>query len=162
MLKKTLKEDKRRIGLGHSKKAILLVLSLIVLALATFFIWRAIDSNQTVTLRTVETSFKLTVAGTLAEQEKGLGQRSSLPANQGMLFSFSSSESRCFWMKGMLFPLDIIWLSPNKQVVYIQPDVKPSSYPRAFCPAQPAKYVIELNSGQAMSNQIKIGQTLEF
>ena len=88
MLKKTLKEDKRRIGLGHSKKAILLVLSLIVLALATFFIWRAIDSNQTVTLRTVETSFKLTVAGTLAEQEKGLGQRSSLPANQGMLFSF--------------------------------------------------------------------------
>jgi uncharacterized membrane protein (UPF0127 family) len=65
-------------------------------------------------------------------------------------------------MKGMLFPLDIIWLSPNKQVVYIQPDAKPSSYPRAFCPAQPAKYVIELNSGQAMSNQIKIGQTLEF
>jgi len=64
------------------------------------------------------------VARTAQEQARGLGGRSSLPRGGGMLFLFDAVERRTFWMKGMLIPLDILWIREGK-VVAIDANVAP-------------------------------------
>ena len=81
-----------------------------------------------------------------AKQEKGLGDRKSLPTDEGMLFSFPGSARSCFWMKDMHFSLDMLWLNSARQVVYIQPDASPDTYPQTFCPSEPAQYVVARDS----------------
>ncbi len=80
----------------------------------------------------------------------GLSGREDLGRNDGMLFKFDdSSANRCFWMKDMNFPLDIIWLDQDKKVVHIENNVAPETYPQSYCPDEPAKYVLEVNAGRA-------------
>jgi uncharacterized membrane protein (UPF0127 family) len=106
--------------------------------------------------------FNLQIVDNDVAREKGLSGWSSLAANSGMLFSYTNSDIRCFWMKDMQFSLDMIWVNAGKQVVHIQPDVSPGTYPQQFCPNQPAQYVIELNAGVAVAAGIRDGQTLRF
>ena len=68
----------------------------------------------------------------------------------------------CLWMKGMEFPLDIVWLNGSRQVVYLQQNVLPNTYPKNFCPPTAAKYIIELNAGQVKALGIQTAQTLRF
>ncbi len=107
-------------------------------------------------------AYHLQVAQTEAAQEKGLGDRDSLQKIKACYLSLADQATRCFWMKDMRFPLDIIWLDSTKTVVHIQPDVVPSTYPETFCPSELAQYVIELNAGQAKRAGITAGQTLSF
>jgi uncharacterized protein len=107
-------------------------------------------------------TYTLDIARSEAQRAKGLSGRQSMPANQGMLFVYPNAAVRCFWMKDMHFPLDIIWISPTKQVQHIGMDVSPDTYPRRFCPESQTQYVIELNAGEAGAAGINRGQTLQF
>ena len=104
--------------------------------------------------------YYLQLAVTPAQQELGLGGRTKLPLDHGMLFVYHSSTTRCFWMKGMKFALDMIWLSPGDEVVSVQPDVSPRSYPSAYC-AQ-SQDVVELNAGQARIAHIAVGRVVKL
>jgi uncharacterized membrane protein (UPF0127 family) len=106
--------------------------------------------------------YLLEIVTTDTERSKGLGDREAMPANQGMLFVFEGVAVQCFWMKDMHFSIDIIWLDAEKRVVHIEKDVSPETYPRTFCPSKPAKYVIELNAGEASRASIRPGQKLSF
>lgn len=107
-------------------------------------------------------TFNLQIASTGKAREQGLSGRRSLVRNAGMLFVFSQPGGKCFWMRGMNFPLDIIWLSGDKKVAHIQANVSPNTYPHQFCPSQPAQYVIELHAGAARAAGLRLGQTLRF
>lgn len=120
------------------------------------------NTRSTRTLRTVSHSYKLEVAKTEQEHDKGLSGRKSLAKNQGMLFVFGYEEKQCFWMKGMKFPLDMVWADANKKVVFIAKKVSPDTYPRTYCSGLPAAYVIELNSGEVEAAGIHKGQVLNF
>ncbi len=98
----------------------------------------------------------VSVADTPELRIKGLSGHEPLNTSEGMLFVFDvSSVDNCFWMKDMSFPIDMVWLDENKQVVTVAPEVAPESYPRTFCPEHPAKYGLELASRQADSLGIK-------
>jgi uncharacterized membrane protein (UPF0127 family) len=109
-----------------------------------------------------ERRFHMLVATTEEEQHKGLGGRESLGKDEGMLFVFDQPGVQCFWMKGMQFPLDIIWLDAGKRVVHIESNVLPASFPESFCPPTKTQYVIELNAGEVKQNRINVGQKLAF
>jgi uncharacterized membrane protein (UPF0127 family) len=104
----------------------------------------------------------LEVADTVAARDKGLGGRASLPANHGMLFTYGTEDIRCFWMKGMHFSLDMLWVGADKRLRFVQSDVSPNTYPQSFCPPVPAQYVIELDAGQVAQSGLRIGQKLNF
>jgi uncharacterized membrane protein (UPF0127 family) len=104
--------------------------------------------------------YYLELAVTPAQQELGLGDRAKLPLDDGMLFVYHSSGTRCFWMKGMRFALDMIWLSPADEVVSVQPDVLPKSYPSAYCTL--AQDVIELDAGQARFAGIVVDRVVKL
>jgi uncharacterized membrane protein (UPF0127 family) len=104
----------------------------------------------------------LEVVQDLTSQEKGLSGRASLPLNRGMLFVYPGDDIRCMWMKDMNFHLDMVWLNANKEIVHIQHDAAPETYPATFCPETPATYVLEINAGEAKNLQLKEGQQLQF
>ncbi len=95
-------------------------------------------------------------------RRKGLSGRQSMPRGQGMLFDFDQPGQHCIWMKDMKFSLDIIWLDEDRRVTKIQENAHPDSYPETFCPDQPARYVIEVNSGVAAEMRLSRGSRLQF
>lgn len=99
------------------------------------------------TLRIGEKIFKLEIADEPAELIKGLSNRESLPKDYGLLFVFPETGKHGFWMKDMKFPIDIVWLDENKEVIGITKNLKPNSYPQVFYPPKDIKYALEINTG---------------
>ncbi len=93
--------------------------------------------------------FEARVSDTEALRQKGLSGSSGLGAGEAMLFVFDSPEPAGFWMKDMLFPIDMVWIGDDFRVVTVAARVSPDTYPRVFYPKAPARYVVELASGTA-------------
>jgi uncharacterized membrane protein (UPF0127 family) len=83
-----------------------------------------------------------------------------LPLQAGMLFVFSTSQVRTFWMKDMNFPLDFIWINQN-QVVKIDENVPAPinklDPPQVILSDKPVNQVLEVNAGFVSKNHISIG-----
>jgi uncharacterized membrane protein (UPF0127 family) len=130
---------------------------LIVVAIgATFFSYR----TETSTALFGGVSLRIDYATTDAQREKGLGDRTSIPDDYGMLFVFPKDDYYGFWMKNMLVPIDIFWLDSKGQVVFIENEVATSSYPNVFYPNAPARYVLETVAGFAHKQSIATGTPL--
>jgi hypothetical protein len=97
-----------------------------------------------------------------ADQERGLGGRATIPANYGMLFVFAKDDTYGFWMKDMLAPIDMIWLSDNGTIVHLEQSVAPSTYPHVFYPETPARYVLEMRAGQAQARGWNVGTRVQL
>ncbi len=143
------------------KRSLAYVVMMVALA-ATIFGVLALP-HHSATSRIVKmgaTNYELEIASTDSAREQGLSERTSMPNDHGMIFEYQHQNIPCYWMKGMRFSLDIIWVNNSHQVVYVEHNVSPQTYPRTFCPNQPAQYVIELNAGQART--IHTGQMLQL
>jgi len=105
--------------------------------------------------------FALEMANTDEERTRGLSGRDSLPQNKALLFVFEKPGQYGFWMKDMKFPIDIFWLNENYNVVHIEKNVSPNTFPNIYSPSTTAIYVLETNAGIADNLQIKVGDKLE-
>lgn len=63
-----------------------------------------------------KTPLDVELAVTPVQQALGLGYRNGLAPGTGMLFVSSSASERTFWMKGMRFCLDIVWVQDGQIV----------------------------------------------
>ncbi len=99
-----------------------------------------------------------------AEKARGLSGREILPEGRGMIFLFDSPGYYGFWMQGMNFSLDFMWLSGNN-IVQIDTDIPAPSLqnpkPVNIIPSQPIDGVIEVPSGWVVRNKINIGDEIE-
>lgn len=105
---------------------------------------------------------KLEIADTPGKRIRGLSGRDNLDKNAGLLFIYDQPEVYGIWMKDMNFPIDVIWLDEDYRVVDIAQDVRSDSFPTIFEPSKPALYILEVNTGFVIQNQIKIGDRLEL
>ena len=104
--------------------------------------------------------YDLEVVDTPEERQQGLSDRTHLPPRKGMLFVFQEADDYGIWMKDMNFPLDIIWLDSDQQVVGLEENVQPDSYPESFRADASSLYIIEINSGEATKAGLEIGDTI--
>ncbi|MFH1835181.1 MAG: DUF192 domain-containing protein [Methanobacteriota archaeon] len=106
----------------------------------------------------------LEIVSEALELEKGLMNRDSLPTNSGMLFVFDIQYPYTFWMKNVRFPIDMIWLDENGTVVHIEQEVPPCRKEPCplYTPSKPALYVLEVNSGETLEKDIKVGSKLKL
>ncbi len=102
------------------------------------------------------------VARTEAQREQGLSGTTGLSPDQAMLFIFDRSDTWGIWMKDMRYPIDVVWLNDQKQVVYSVSNMQPDSYPQVFRPKQSARYVVELPAGAIASKAINSATTAQF
>jgi hypothetical protein len=103
------------------------------------------------------TKITVTVADSVAERVRGLSGKESLPAGTGMWFVFDKPDYQGIWMKGMRFPIDILWLDETLAVVHIEENISPKTYPAVFRPLVPAQYVLELPAGSVKLYGFAIG-----
>lgn len=102
------------------------------------------------------------IATDLESRIRGLSGRELLLENFGLLFIFPESDFHGIWMKEMKFPIDIIWLNREKQIVDLAIDVPPDSYPQVFYPREKALFVLEILAGTAQKIGIKVGDFARF
>lgn len=105
----------------------------------------------------------LDTAQTIKEKSIGLGARDSMLQDHGMLFDFAKKDFYIFWMKGMRFPLDIIWLDDYEVVTILEnaPVIKSGEMPR-YTSKSVANYVLEVNAGFVDKHNIKIGDKVIY
>jgi len=104
------------------------------------------------------------VALTGQQKALGLGGRLSMPVYHGMLFPYDHKEQYEYWMKGMRFPLDIIWIDGDR-VVDLSLNIPPpkgQEQPIIVKPSVPVNRILELNAGTATRIGIRIGDTVEY
>jgi uncharacterized membrane protein (UPF0127 family) len=95
-----------------------------------------------------EHSFRVEVAATMEQQQKGLMFRTSMGPDEGMIFPSETPEARSFWMKNTVIPLDIIFIGPDHRISNIAANAVPYSE-EPIPSAGPAIAVLELNGGRA-------------
>lgn len=152
----------------NKKISTVTVIGLIIIALIIFFITNTPKPDSQASNQQTESNcgllindscIALEVAATNQARIKGLSDRDQL--NGGMLFAFEDPQEQCFWMKDMKFPLDMIWLNEHKEIIKLEENVLPDSYPQTYC-ADNTKYVLEFNSGFVQTYGLKTGQRLQF
>lgn len=90
---------------------------------------------------------QVSIADTVENRTRGLSGTPVLPPGLGKLFVFDVADTWNFWMKDMQYPLDIIWFDEERQIVHIETNVAPATYPETVEPSVPARYVLEVNAG---------------
>lgn len=114
-----------------------------------------------------DTKINVEIADTAAARSKGLGGRTSIASDSGMLFQFDKPGKYAFWMKGMQFPLDFIWIRANR-VADLQTNLQPPSPGQSdqqlpvYEPNQVVDMILEVNSGFVEKHDIKIGDLVRI
>ena len=109
-----------------------------------------------------EARINVLFADTPQERAAGLSGYPGLPEDAGMLFVFPEPRQPSFWMRGVLFALDLIWIRDG-MVVQINASVPPpppntpdDQLPR-YQPTEPITHVLELAAGSAARYGITVG-----
>ena len=109
--------------------------------------------------------FVVEVADDEAERARGLMFRDELPAGHGMFFVHESEGPLAYWMKNTKIPLDILYFDAGRRLVSQQRDVPPCTLGDG-CPPYPsdapARYVLEVNAGQADALKLADGVELRL
>ncbi len=99
------------------------------------------------------------VADTEKARQQGLSGRIN---SQSMLFVFEQPAQHVFWMKGMHFSLDFIWLDQGK-IVGVTKNALPEDPPHTFYSAPiPVKTVLEVPAGTVEKYDLKVGDKLDI
>ena len=101
---------------------------------------------------------KAEVALTPEQHQIGLMHRTSMGANEGMLFVFDRPGQQCFWMKNTLIPLQIAFVADDGTVVNLA-EMKPHSLD-SHCSTRPVRFVLEMNTGSFTKRGVKPGAQL--
>lgn len=111
--------------------------------------------------------FDAEIAESPRELRVGLGGRDRLPEGTGMLF-LPPGGAGDFWMRGMRFDLDFVWIGANCYVVDLTERVAaPEAGAALFAlerisSARPATYVFEINAGEIEARDIRLGERVVF
>lgn len=152
-------------------KGLLLALALFLpVALATFLFSRGNspladvpmmkrdDTSARIFVRT--TPVEVTLAQTDEARKRGLSGTLSLPEGRGLLMVFPENARHGIWMKGMRYPIDILWLGEEGEIVHIEESVSPESFPSVFRPSTEARFVLEVPAGFVEIHGISLGDTV--
>lgn len=109
--------------------------------------------------------FVVEIADDDGERARGLMFRDDMDADRGMLFIHEREMPLAYWMKNTRLSLDILYFDDQRKLVSQQRDVPPCSSGNRCPPypsGAPARYVLELNAGQAAKMGLKDGTQIKF
>jgi len=139
----------------------------IIIALAVVLVGSQIGLlGKKAVLQLGAAKIQLDVADTETKREIGLSGRGSISETQGMLFIFDSPTVPSFWMKGMKFPIDIIFIKDKKIVTIYKNAPAPKTVTEIptgyYQPTAPIDSVIELKAGASDKFNLREGNTLKL
>lgn len=110
------------------------------------------DGREVAEITVGETTLQVDLAVTPQEQQLGLGYRNGLEPGTGMFFVGEAPQPKTFWMKGMRFCLDIIWIEDEQIVGAAEgacpdPQGTPDQERARFPSGDPVTHVLEVPAG---------------
>lgn len=105
--------------------------------------------------------YRVEVARTGEQQQRGLMYRRELDRDAGMIFPMVPPRRASFWMANTYIPLDIIFIRADGTIERIASETQPES----LTPIEsygPVAAVLELNGGEAARAGIKPGDRVEY
>lgn len=107
--------------------------------------------RETATITVGEDELSVEIADDSSLRSRGLSYRDGLEPGTGMLFIYPDEGERSFWMRGMRFCLDIIWIIDGKIVgaaeyACPEPGVTDANLTRYLSPV-PVQFVLEVPAG---------------
>lgn len=138
-----------RLGRVHGGSVLVFILAVAgCLAIAAYLMWPRLAKGE---VRVDDEVFKVRIMHTDRERRQGLMGLPGLGEREGMLFVYEKPARYPYWMKDMLFAIDIIYIN-NGRIVDMalnMPPPKPGEAPASFRPAEPAERVLEVAAGTA-------------
>jgi uncharacterized membrane protein (UPF0127 family) len=105
--------------------------------------------------------FRVEVAATAADQERGLMFRAVMGDDEGMIFPMDPPRPTAFWMKNTVIPLDIIFIGADHRILNIAANAVP--YDLQPLPSTGnAAGVLELVGGRAAEIGLKPGDAVSW
>ena len=109
--------------------------------------------------------YSVEIADDDAERARGLMFREHMARDAGMLFIHEREAPRAYWMMNTRIPLDILYFDDQLELVAQRRDTPPCP-PNTPCPSYPsgvpARYVLELNAGEAARLGLANGAALRL
>ena len=126
------------------------------------------SSSQEATVTVGDATFVVDVLTTPQQKTRGLSGREEMEPGAGAIFVYGPGEVPTFWMKGMLFALDSIWIGEDCTVVDVtenaprpEPGTPDARLPR-FRSSVPATYNLEVNAGDVARLGVRVGDSVRF
>lgn len=146
-------------------KVSIVSISAILLVVILWLLYGYFSKTEAHFLIRDKADFNIEVVDDLVSMSLGLSGRESLDPNAGMLFVYTKPGIRRFWMKGMNFPLDFIWIR-GFEVIGVHeniphPEANEGEIYRLKSP-EPADMILEVNAGVIAQKAIKIGDRINI
>lgn len=113
-------------------------------------------SEPLLELRVGDARLEAEYARTPNERERGLMERTEMPADHGMLFRFDELRRHCLWMKNTPLPLSAAFMDEQGRIVDII-DLQPLDT-SIRCSQGPARYALEMNQGWFEAKGVEVGE----
>lgn len=101
------------------------------------------------------------IADNDSSRTRGLMQRTSLPAESGMLFIFPQEEVQGFWMGNTQMSLDLIYVNGDSVIVSIAKYAQPMAQ-ETISSVEPAQFTVEVPAGYADNKGLIEGDQIAF
>lgn len=101
------------------------------------------------------------IAATNDSRERGLMYRTSMPEDQGMIFSWPEEARRSFWMHDTCISLDMLYIAADGTITGVLEQVPPMDETPRGVPC-PVSYVLEVNAGWTRAHGVAPGQRAHF
>lgn len=142
-----------------------LIVFLVLLAVGYYFFgFNPPAQNRRAGLRVSGERFEVEIAESTTTRMRGLSGRASMGEKEGMLFIFDEPGNYGFWMRGMRFPIDIVWIVGD-EVAGVSRAVEPEPEKAVFnlpiyYPPRSVDKALELNAGAAERHGIQAGDRI--
>lgn len=120
-------------------------------------------TNKVEFLRDGKSTLSINVALAIKPEERNAGLMgvTKLAPKSGMLFIFEKQEPLSFWMANTPLSLDIIFVDETFKIVRIHSNTEPFTT-KQYASGKPARYVVEVNGGFCVENDILEGTEIGF
>ncbi len=155
------------VRISNIRTAVIVAVFLFAFAMGAVMVLPLGSERSSAEVRIRDISFSAEIVRTGAERSLGLGERTELGAQSGMLFVFDAPGRYGIWMKRMRFPIDIFWIRDGRIVdieerAPVPPlDADDATLP-VYIPEAAADHVFETNAGVAAAYGFAIGDEVRI
>ena len=133
----------------------------LVLGVVSMVPWQIGVPKRSVVVQVGDLVVRAEVARTVDEQVRGLAGHASLGPTDGMLFPYDPPAEPTFWMRGVDFPIDLIWIR-EERVTGVEEDMPADGGVRRYRAPSAVDAVLEVQSGFVREHGILLGDTVKI
>ena len=137
-----------------------LVLALFAMLAAQPLSAACADDKVTVSGDWGQATFSVEIADDVQERARGLMFVEEMAMLEGMLFIYERPQTVSFWMKNTLIPLDMLFVSPQGEVLKVHENAVPGDL-TAIPGGDGVQMVLEINGGLSSRLGIAAGDVMQ-